>query len=113
MIKELEKGKVYPHIDQLSEKIKSGVADFASKLKIGFQAIGLGSMSQFHFTDKPIKNRRDLFPLDKRIFEFHQRLLGKGIWMHMVHPFYTCAVHTDEDVEKLLTASEECLRKIK
>jgi len=113
MTKELEKGEVYLHLDRLSEKIKSGVADIASKLKIDFQVIGLGSMFQFHFTDKHIKNRRDLFPLDKRIFEFHQRLLGKGIWMHMVHPFYTCAVHTDKDVEKLLTVSEDCLKKIK
>jgi glutamate-1-semialdehyde 2,1-aminomutase len=114
VIVELEKGKVYPHINRLGEMMRTGLADIGSKLNVDLQPTGAGSIFHIYFTSNPIRNRRDALRADAaKLIEFHRRWLVKGAFIPPGHIGMTSAAHTEEDIRKTLTWSEEALKEMK
>jgi glutamate-1-semialdehyde 2,1-aminomutase len=112
-IKELEKGDVYPYIDKLGERMRSGLKNLAQDLGIQMYVAGIKSILQVHFGIDNIKNVRDKMKADKsQATRFSQGLLDKGIYAPS-HPLFLSAAHTQQDVDRTLEVAEKVLREMR
>ncbi|MCS7109979.1 MAG: aminotransferase class III-fold pyridoxal phosphate-dependent enzyme [Candidatus Caldarchaeum sp.] len=108
LLKVLEKGDVYPHLEKLGEKARRGLEETLQPL--GAHITGVGSLVCIHFTkEKP----RDIHTANrtkdvKLTVEFSKHLIKNGILF--VPPYnphlFISAAHTEDDVEKLVEAAE-------
>jgi glutamate-1-semialdehyde 2,1-aminomutase len=113
MIKELEKGEIYPYVNELGEKVRSGLKDIAENLGVQMFVAGVQSLFQVHFGIDDIKNVRDKMRADKsQATDFSQGLLANGIYAP-AHPLYLSAAHTQQDVDRILEVAETVLREMK
>jgi glutamate-1-semialdehyde 2,1-aminomutase len=113
VIKELEKGEVYPHINELGEKMRSGLRRISEDLGIQMFVAGVKSFFQIHFGLDGIKNVRESMKADDaQASEFAQGMFVNGI-NAPAHPLYLSAAHTQQDVDKTLEAAETVLREMK
>ncbi len=113
MIKELEKGEIYPYINELAEKARSGLRRIAENLGVQMFVSGIKSLFQVHFGIDGIKNVRDKMKADQsQATEFSQGLLVNGIYAP-AHPLYLSAAHTPQDVDGMLEVAETVLREMK
>ena len=113
VIEELEKGDVYPYIDGLGERVRSGLKAIAENLGIQMFVAGVKSLFQVHFGIDGIKNVRDKLRADKSLAtEFSQGMLVNGICA-TPHPLFLSTAHTQQDVDRTLEAAETVLREMK
>jgi glutamate-1-semialdehyde 2,1-aminomutase len=109
LMKELEKGVVYPRLNSLGERARKGLEEALEPL--GAHITGIGSLVCIHFTkEKPVDihtaNRtKDL----KLTLEFSEHLVRSGILF--VPPYnphlFISAAHTPEDVDRLIEAARK------
>jgi len=113
VIKELEKGEIYPYIDGLTEKVRTGLEGIAEDLGIRMAVTGVKSLFQVHFGVDGIKNFRDKMKADHASDTvFSQGLLANGICA-TPHPLFLSAAHTQQDVGRILDTAETVLREMK
>lgn len=113
VIKELEKGKVYPYINELGEKVRSGLKGIAKDLGIRMFVAGIKSLFTVHFGIDGIKNVRDKMRADKsQATEFSQGLLVNGV-RATSNGLYLSAAHTQQDVDRILEVAEVVLREMR
>ena len=64
------------------ERLRARLAEVFTRHGVALQASGLGSLSNLHATDRPIRSSRDLAGLDPRIKDLlFFDLLERGVWM--------------------------------
>lgn len=112
MIKELEKGQVYPYINELGAQVRSGLRAIAENLGVQMFVAGVKSLFEIHFGIDGIKNVRDKKRADKsQAAEFAQGLIVNGIYAP-AHPLFLSAAHTRQDVDRILETAETVLREM-
>jgi glutamate-1-semialdehyde 2,1-aminomutase len=113
VIEELEKGDVYPHINNLGELVREGLTNLADRLGVDMLVTGETSIFQIHFGVREIKNKRDAMTADKEATNlFHLGLRAKGVFASS-HALFLSAAHTEEDIHKVLEVAEEVLLAMK
>jgi glutamate-1-semialdehyde 2,1-aminomutase len=113
-ISELEKGVVYPHIDELAGLIREGLRNISSEVGIDIQILGLDSIFHTQFASHPIRNKRDALGADSgKLDTFHLGMITRGIFLQPGHPGFTCAMHTKNEIRETLVAAETVLREMK
>ena len=113
VLKELEKGNVYPYINELGERMRSGLRGIADTLGVQMLVVGLKSLFCVHFGIDGIKNRRDKLRADKsKADEFSHGLLVNGICATS-HGLYLSTAHTQQDVDRILEVAETVLKEMK
>jgi glutamate-1-semialdehyde 2,1-aminomutase len=116
-ILEEDNGRVYKEIYRVGEKLMSGVKEIFEREQIEAILQGFGCMFQIHFTHlKKIKDYRDFCQSSGETYiSFRNKLLDRGIFIRPSHfgELYISAAHTDEDIEKTLTAMEDALKEMK
>jgi glutamate-1-semialdehyde 2,1-aminomutase len=106
--------KNYSYIDNLAEKIRSGLRELGAEQGFEMQITGLESMFYVHFNDRPVRNMRDKLKDDAaKNREFSLGMIGNGVYLPPVHPGATCFAHTEKDVDKILSVAEEVLKEMK
>ena len=66
------------------------------------------------FSRDPIRNYRDAARADAKMRRrFDYGLLARGVHLHPDKPFYTCTAHSDEDIDGVLNAAEDVLKRMK
>ncbi|RLE50346.1 MAG: glutamate-1-semialdehyde 2,1-aminomutase [Candidatus Methanomethylicota archaeon] len=117
ILKEFEKGYVYPHINRLGDKIRNGLEEIFQKYNLQIHVTGTGSMIGIHFTKKKPINAREAnegkdIELSKK---YHAHLLNNHIVV--IKPtlphLFLCYAHTDDEVEEFLRVTEEFAKSIK
>ncbi|MEM1550077.1 MAG: aspartate aminotransferase family protein [Candidatus Methanomethylicia archaeon] len=117
MLREYEKGYIYPHINSLGKKLKEELEEVFQRYNIDAHTTGEGSMVGIHFTKKKPKNAREANEgkNEEMAKEYHKFLLEKKIIVikpTLPHTFISYA-HGEEEINKLIEATEEFAKKIK
>lgn len=113
VLSELEKGEVHPHIDQLGERLRSGLRDVLTELDTEGQVTGIGSIYQVHFADHPIRNRRDILRSDTtKQKEFCFGLTVNGVMQPPGHPGVVSAAHAQEEIDRIISIASNVLSQM-
>ncbi len=113
-IKELEKPGFYERIDSHGERIRSGIRKMAKNIGFDIQVIGIRSFFSVHFSNRPLRNIRDILSSDRETAgAFYTGLVANGVYIPEYHIAFTSGAHTDADIDKVLAVSETVLREIK
>lgn len=117
MLKEFEKGYIYPHINEMGIKLRDELEDIFQRYVVNAHTTGEASMVGIHFTKKKPKNPREACEgrneeLSKK---YHRFLLENRIIMIkpvLPHTFISYA-HGKEEIEKLIMLTEDFAKKHK
>jgi len=113
VLSELEKGEIYPHINEIAEKLQKGIAEIGGRLGYPVLVNRASSFFQVHFGVEKIANKRDNLKVDKKTADqFHYGLRANGV-MASTHPLFVSSAHTDQHVEIILDVSERVLKEMK
>lgn len=113
VIGELEKGGVYPYLEQATARVRAGLEGMAEDLGIQMLVTGLASLFQVHFGVRGIRNRRDKQQADGAAARvFSQGLLSNGICA-TPHPLFLSTAHTEQDVDRILETAGTVLEVMK
>ena len=113
-IKELEKPGFYERLDGKGERIRSGLIKMAGEIGFAIQVLGIRSIFSVHFTDRPLRNIRDILKSDRETASaFYTGLVANGTYIPDYHYASISAAHTDDDVTQILDVSEMVLKEIK
>ncbi|MFC1931378.1 aspartate aminotransferase family protein [Chloroflexota bacterium] len=112
-IKELEKPGFYERIDGYGERVRSGLKKMAADIGVDIQVVGARSEFTVFFTNRPVRNVRDVLSTDKKTAgAFYLGLTANGIHARD-HLAFLSGAHTDADIDKILEVSEKVLGEIK
>ncbi len=110
----LEEPETYPDLNRITDRFRDGLNDLFDRLGVAAQAIGPGSTFNVVFSRDPIRNYRDAARADAKMRQrFDYGLLARGVHLHPDKPFYTCTAHSDEDIDGVLNAAEDVLKRMK
>jgi glutamate-1-semialdehyde 2,1-aminomutase len=107
----------HARLERLGARLRTGVQAAIDQTGARAQIKQLGSVWTLYFTDAPIRTYRDLaaFAKDKedrlqRLYRHH--MLERGIYIHPHYMLrgYLTAAHTDEDIDRTVSATAEFLR---
>jgi glutamate-1-semialdehyde 2,1-aminomutase len=113
MINGLADGEARSAADARAEELRTGWRAIAERRGIPLQVTGMASWFGLHFTDRPVRTRRDALHSDERLERaFALGLLVRDVYMPQGHPGFTSAAHTRADVQHVLRASDEVLAEI-
>lgn len=103
---------IHGQLERLGRRLREGIQDAIDETGAKAQIRQLGSVWCLYFTDGPLRSFRDVsrFAKDKEdhLQRRYQRwLLGRGIYMHPMYVLrgYLTAAHTEEDVDRTVTAT--------
>jgi len=118
-MQEYKKKDVYNNINKLGERLKTGFKEIMERSNTEGYVAGLGSMVKIHFLKERTKNN-DLQTLlskahkEREIKYFHHLLSNRILAMApgKVH-FFISNPHTTEDIDNLITVTEDFIKSIK
>ncbi|MEM0052980.1 MAG: aspartate aminotransferase family protein [Nitrososphaeria archaeon] len=118
-MKEYKKGIIYDHINKLGERLKKGLQEILEKNDIKGYVAGLGSMVKLHFLKEQVKqyNLQTLLSKSNKEIEkkYFYHLISNSILAMApgkVH-FFISYPHTCEDIDNLITVTENFIKTIK
>jgi len=112
VLEELEKRNVYPNLNSITEKLRSGVTEIGEQFDYDILVTGVTSLFQIHFGITSLKNKRDALKANKPMAKrFYLGLRAKGI-MANPHPLFISTEHTEKDVNHFLEITETVLKEM-
>jgi len=113
MIKELEKPGFYERLDAKGERIRRGLLKMGDGMGFAIQVLGIRSIFTVHFSERPLKNVRDILTSDRETARaFYTGLVANGVYIPDFHFASISAAHTDDDVDQILAVSGIVLKEI-
>ncbi|WP_080808843.1 glutamate-1-semialdehyde 2,1-aminomutase [Desulfamplus magnetovallimortis] len=112
-LKEISKPGFYEALDAKTEKLVTGLKKAASDAGIDFCAGHIGSMAGFFFTGGPVNSFDDAKKSDlDRFARFYRGMLTKGVYLapSQFEALFVSAAHTDEDIDKTVSAASETMK---
>jgi len=111
---ERNSSKIYPKLERLGEKAKKGVKEVLEDAGFPVQTTGLGSIFSIHFTDRNIKNVRDVMKANIGLtMKLYLSLMTRGIFnLPPVH-MNISAVHTEEEIDHLIEMVQDSAKELK
>jgi glutamate-1-semialdehyde 2,1-aminomutase len=113
-IEKLRREPVHEHVFRLGERTRRGLDELYRRLGIPAVVSGYGSVFLTYFLDGPVRSYDDLLHNDVDLFVGYRRELMKdGIFelpLNLKRSHFSYA-HTDEDVDRLLEATEAAVTR--
>lgn len=113
-IDKLEREPVHEHVFRLGERTRTGLQELYDRLGVPAVVAGFGSVFLSYFLEGPVQRYDDLLRNDVDLFVGYRReMMQDGIFelplnLKRSHISYA---HTDDDVDRLLTATEAAVRR--
>ena len=110
--------EIYPRIGQLGKKLREGMADAFNKNGIVAKTTGMGSLCGLYFpydaktVVKSPHQMNQLTDLEKVDYEFRIRMMNHGVFV-MHGGGAVSFAHTEEDIQRVIAATEEVAREMK
>ena len=108
-IEKLQREPVHEHVFRLGERTRAGLAALYARLGVTAVVSGYGSVFLTYFLDGPVRSYDDLLANDVDLFVGYRRELMKErifeLPLNLKRSHFSYA-HTDEDVDRLLEATE-------
>jgi len=111
-----KKGEIYPRLESLSAKLVDGVAAAAKDAGVPLTSNRVGSMFTWFFTGEAVTDWESASKSDIEAFgRFFRAMLDAGIYLpaSQYEAAFLGAAHSDEDVEKTISASRKSMGKAK
>lgn len=100
------------HIVALGEYVREGLRRVVAKLGIAAIVTGAGSLFHLHFTPEPVRCARGAEAADQaRLRRLHEALLAHGLYFYAGRLGFLATAHTRADIDALLAAVEDELRR--
>ncbi len=114
-LKVLRDENPYPKLEQLSEKLASGLSAAATKAGLPHQMAQIGSMMTLFFNDQPVKDFSVSSKNDtERFAKYFHGMLDKGIYLpcSQYEAMFVSAAHTEHDINQTIQIAEEVLANL-
>ncbi|MDH3623158.1 MAG: aminotransferase class III-fold pyridoxal phosphate-dependent enzyme [Myxococcales bacterium] len=112
VIAELERPGVYERIEEVGTELMAGLAEAIAHSGIEASVTGIPSVFEIWFTEsKPFDHRSAKQSDFYKNIRFSDLLLRQGV-LKAAEKFFVSAAHTDEDVEKSITAFHVALSQL-
>ncbi|WP_455285329.1 aspartate aminotransferase family protein [[Eubacterium] cellulosolvens] len=109
-------GEAFTHMNSITKKLTDGLQQICEKTGHDSVVQGVGPMFQLYFTRlKRINTYRQSLQCDYEKFkDFREMMLERGVYFHPdgTERLMLSAAHTSEDIEKTLSAAEDCISKL-
>jgi len=108
----LQKPGTYEQLDKITKKLSEGLLKIAKDAGIAACGGQISGMFGLFFTAGPVHNYDDAKKSDLGKFSrFHRGMLERGIYLapSQFEAGFTSVAHTDEDIERTLTAAREVM----
>jgi len=118
LLKELENGAYYEHVQELASLAGHGLQkvfdDAGITCKVTGEVMGLWRGFWPHFSNKAPRNSRDFYSeYLLKLLNFYIGMIGHGIFMSPTGAPSVSMAHTREDIDKMLKAASSVLQMMK
>jgi glutamate-1-semialdehyde 2,1-aminomutase len=114
-IDKLQREPVHEHVFRLGERARQGLTELYGRLGVPAVVSGFGSVFVTYFLEGPVRSYDDLLANDAELFVGYRRELMKhGIFelpLNLKRSHFSYA-HTDDDVDRLLEATEAAVTTV-
>ena len=114
-LKELKKPGLYEGIEKLAGRLVAGLRREAAAIGVAAQINSIGSLSTIFFSGEAVTNYTEAKRADtKKYARFFREMLDRGIFLapSQFEAAFVSASHTEEDIERTISAAGEALRVI-
>lgn len=109
-------GEAFTRMNSITKKLMDGLQQTCEKAVHDAVVQGIGSMFQLYFTRlKKIGSYRQSLQCDYEKFkDFREMMLERGVYFHPdgTERLMLSVVHTNEDIEKTLSATEDSIKRL-
>lgn len=113
-LKILEDGNLINDLNSKGDRIRMEIDRTFKAYDIDVQTTGIGSLFFTHFTNEEVKNASIAAKSDrKRLTDYHSYLIENGIFILPAHEAVLSTAHSDVDIEKLISRTEEYANQLK
>lgn len=113
-IKELERSNVMETLLNHTALLRSGLEKLYREHGIPMRTVGMGSIFNIVFTDKEIKDYRDLKKANTKLREkIDYELLQLGVYTKPLNRYSLSIVHTEKDIYDTVEAHEKAIKLLK
>ncbi len=114
-LRELERVDGWGQLEEIGQKMESGVRRVLHQLGRGYQFHRLGSMFCLFFTEEPVWSFADAMKSDLAAFrKFFHLCLQRGVYFapSQFETGFLCLMHSEADVDQTTDVLDQCLRQI-
>jgi glutamate-1-semialdehyde 2,1-aminomutase len=112
-LNELEKPGAYERLRAVGDRLRHGLRDVASRLRIPAQVLGQGPLANIYFSSEPVIDYRSGLKADSRLTQqLGGELLARGVLTNLAAKMYLSLAHSDRDIDQTLQAFEDGLKAI-
>jgi glutamate-1-semialdehyde 2,1-aminomutase len=105
----------FARLDVIGNAVRSSIDDAFRKSGVPGNTVGLGSLLQIHFADRPVRDYRSAYltaPETRRQSAFHRALLNRGVLAAGNGLMALSTPMTDADVETIVAAASGALAEV-
>ena len=106
----------YEDLNIKTEKLLKGLKSSADNAGINLTVAQAGTMAGVFFSDSPINNFDEAKKCDLKMFSaYYHGMLNKGVYLapSQFEAIFMSAAHSDEDIEKTITAATKTFAELK
>ena len=114
-LRELERVDGWGQLEEIGQRMESGVRRVLHQLGRGYQFNRIGSMFCLFFTEEPVLSFPDAMKSDLAAFSrFFHLCLQRGVYFapSQFETGFLCLMHSASDVDQTTNALHDCLRRI-
>jgi glutamate-1-semialdehyde 2,1-aminomutase len=114
-LRELERVDGWGRLEEIGQKMESGVRRVLHQLGKGYQFHRLGSMFCLFFTEKPVWSFADATKSDPDAFrKFFHLCLQRGVYFapSQYETGFLCLMHSAADIDQTIDVLDQCLRRV-
>ena len=112
MLQILEDGSVINHLNKKGDRVRDDLESLFSRYRVEAKVTSAGSLFQVHFTKEEVENAEASFRADKvKLADFHKYLIRNGVFFLPTRNGAISQAHSDIDLQKFLTETENYLKK--
>jgi glutamate-1-semialdehyde 2,1-aminomutase len=111
----LREGNIHEQLEKRSGRLEQGIKETLKELNRNYQLNRVGSLMCLFFTEGPVVDFNSAMSSDTELFvRYFKSMLDEGIYL-APSPFeasFVSAAHSEEDIEKTISATGRCLKKV-
>ncbi len=114
-LKLLSQDNVYVQLESLSSKLEQGIKDNLNKLGLNLSTNRVGSMFSLFFTERPVVDFESAKTSNTEQFSrYFKEMLAQGIYLapSQFEAGFMSLAHSEEDIEKTVSANYHALNQI-
>ena len=101
---------VYERLHEAGRRLREGLLRAAERRGVAVAVVGEGPLAAIHFTDRAVRNYRDVLAADRGMLgHVNARLVANGVLAQLSTKLYLSVAHSDEDIDACIDAFDRAL----